>query len=479
MGSPIKRFVFLFLLAVLSLSCQQSKVRIACVGDSITYGSKIQQREKYSYPAQLQDMLGSRYEVRNFGHSGATLLEKGAHPYVKTKEYQASRAFKPDIVFIMLGTNDTQKKSRGHLGDFETDYTRLIRTYRQLPSHPLVILIKPIPAFNYGDTVWISPELIGRKIQPLVEQTAFDNRCELVDLYHWFLDKENLLADKVHPTAAGASRIAERLMNYLETDTVPFDIRRNLSIHASVKNFHGFEMTDTLCKGIPCRIVMPRHTAKGKPWVWRARFFGHEPQFDIAMLERGFHIVYYDVAGLFGAPAAIKRWNRYYTWMQQAGLHKKAVLEGMSRGGLIIYNWAVVNPGKVLCLYGDAPVLDIKSWPGGKGHGKGSPNDWKQCMQVYGFTTEEEALKAKVSPMDHAPEIATLGFPMLHIVGDADSVVPVDENTGPFEKLIKKNGGKITVIHKPGTGHHPHSLPDPEPIVNFVMKARETGKNAL
>ncbi|HHJ10804.1 MAG TPA: hypothetical protein ENK25_07920 [Bacteroidetes bacterium] len=76
-------------------------------------------------------------------------------------------------------------------------------TSENTESWPVVILIKPIPAFNYGDTVWISPELIKRKIQPLMEKTAFDNRCELVDLYHWFLDKEILLSDKAHPTASG------------------------------------------------------------------------------------------------------------------------------------------------------------------------------------------------------------------------------------------------------------------------------------
>ncbi len=462
--------LFVLVAAVLLISCQPQKIRIACVGDSITYGARIKNREQDNYPAQLQKMLGKNYEVQNFGHSGATLLSRGANPYVRTKEYKASMNFSPDIVFIMLGTNDTQKKSRSHLADFEKDYSRLIKSYRQLSSHPRVVLLKPVPAFNFGDTVWISPALIAGKIQPLTEKVAYDNRCELIDLYHWFLDKENLFADKVHPTAAGARRIAERLKEFLETDTVSFNAEKALTINTKTKNFHGFEMIDSLYDSIPFHIVMPRHTAINKPWIWRARFFGHQPQFDIAMLERGYHIVYYDVAGLFGAPIAVKRWNRFYRWMQQAGLNRKAALEGMSRGGLIIYNWAVSNPGKVACIYADAPVLDIKSWPGGKGKSAGSPPDWEKCMKVYGFHSEEEALKARVSPLDHTREIADAGFPMLHIVGDADHVVPVDENTNPFAKQIEQNGGVITVIHKNGVDHHPHSLPDPEPIVRFVMK---------
>lgn len=466
-----RTFLF-FLIAVFFISCQRPVKKIACVGDSITYGSGIEQWDQYSYPAQLQKLLGDRYDVKNFGLGGTTLLYHGAHPYVKTEEFEQSKAFMPDIVFIMLGTNDTQKKSRNHLPEFEQDYARLIRTYRQLPSRPRVILIKPIPAFNYGDTVWISPEIITGKIQPLMEKIAFDNHCELVDMYHWFLDKEDLLSDKVHPTAEGARRMAERLRDYLLTDTVAYDIRKKLPLPAETGNFHGFEMKTGQYDSVLFRIVMPRHTARGKPWVWRARFFGHEPQSDIALLERGYHVVYYDVAGLFGAPPAVRRWDRFYAWMQQAGLAGKAALEGMSRGGLIIYNWAYSNPGKVCCIYGDAPVLDIRSWPGGKGHGQGSPKEWQQCMQVYGFATEEEALSAKVSPLDHAAEIAAMGFPMLHIVGDADRVVPVDENTGPFEKTVKANDGTITVIHKAGTGHHPHSLPDPEPIIDFLINAK-------
>ncbi len=470
------RAVFLYVAAAVLLLFSFStlhKTKIACVGDSITYGSGIEHRDQDSYPAQLQKLLGNRYEVKNFGHGGTTLLYRGAHPYVKVKEFEASKAFKPDIVFIMLGTNDTQKKSRAHLAEFEQDYARLIESYQQLSSHPRVILIKPIPAFNYGDTVWISPEIITGKIQPLMEKIAFDNHCELVDMYHWFLDKEDLLSDKVHPTAEGARRIAERLRDYLLTETTAYDIRKQLSLTEESGNFHGFEMKTGRYDSALYHIVLPRHTAKGKPWIWRARFFGHEPQTDIALLERGYHVVYYDVAGLFGAPSAVARWDRFYAWMQQGGLAKKAALEGMSRGGLIIYNWAYHNPGKVCCVYVDAPVLDIKSWPGGKGHGKGSPDNWRQCMQVYGFASEEEALKARVNPLDHAAEIATLGFPMLHIVGDADEVVPVDENTGPFGKIIKEHGGTFTVLHKPGVGHHPHSLPDPEPIVNFILNAQD------
>jgi len=145
-------------------------------------------------------------------------------------------------------------------------------------------------------------------------------------------------------------------------------------------------------------------------------------------------------------------------------------LEGMSRGGLIIYNWAKTNPAKVGCIYGDAPVCDIKSWPGGKGKGKGHGPTWKRCLATYGLT-EKEASAFAGNPVDGLAPLAKAGVPLIHVVGDADPVVPVAENTAILESRYQKLGGQIKVIHKPGVGHHPHSLKDPAPLVKFILNA--------
>ncbi len=146
----------------------------------------------------------------------------------------------------------------------------------------------------------------------------------------------------------------------------------------------------------------------------------------------------------------------------------RAVLEGMSRGGLIVYNWAAANPEKVAAIYGDAPVMDFKSWPGGKGKGTGSPNDWENCLKQYAMT-EAQAMAYKSNPLDKLAAIAKAGIPIIHVVGDADKVVPVAENTAIAEMRYKKLGGTFKVVHKPGVGHHPHSLKDPQAIVDFVL----------
>ncbi|MEO2007806.1 MAG: GDSL-type esterase/lipase family protein [Pirellulaceae bacterium] len=239
--------------------------------------------------------------------------------------------------------------------------------------------------------------------------------------------------------------------------------------------WNGFDRYDFTVDGRRCLVVAPQQTAEGRPWVWRARFFGHEPQTDIALLNEGFHLTYCDVGGLFGSPQAVAHWNAFYQVMtEQHKLADRPVLEGMSRGGLIIYNWAAANPDKVACIYADAPVCDFKSWPGGKGKGKGGGGAWQQCLGAYGLS-EADALKYMHNPIDNLKPLAEAGVPLLHVVGDADVVVPVEENSAIIEKRYKEIGGLIQVIHKPGVGHHPHSLKDPGRIVAFVLK--QTRKN--
>lgn len=235
-------------------------------------------------------------------------------------------------------------------------------------------------------------------------------------------------------------------------------------------DFNGYTQYDFKIGDLDCKVVTPKASAAGKPWIWRARFFGHEPQLDAALLGKGFHVAYVNVSNLFGSPKAVDRFNRFYDYLtKQHGFNTKPALEGMSRGGLIIYNWAAANSNKVSCIYADAPVCDFKSWPGGKGAGKGSPKAWKQCLKAYGFT-ETEAMAYTSNPVDTLKPLARAGIPLLHVVGDVDVVVPVAENTAILEKRYQALGGSIEVIHKPDVGHHPHSFKDPTPIVAFILK---------
>ena len=235
--------------------------------------------------------------------------------------------------------------------------------------------------------------------------------------------------------------------------------------------WNGYERLDFLVAGRKCLLVLPKVSAPGKPWIWRTEFFGHEPQADIALLGQGFHVAYMEVQNMYGAPVALDHMDRFYKHLTHTfGLSAKPVMEGFSRGGLFAFNWAARNPQQVSAIYADAPVCDFKSWPGGRGKGNGSPADWQRLKAAYGFTTDEEALAYKLNPVDSLAPLAKANIPLLHVCGDADAVVPLEENTAVIEQRYKKLGGVIEVIAKPGVGHHPHSLKDPTPIVQFILK---------
>ena len=133
------------------------------------------------------------------------------------------------------------------------------------------------------------------------------------------------------------------------------------------------------------------------------------------------------------------------------------------------YNWAAANPEKVVCIYVDNPVCDFKSRPAGPG--KSTVKKGLQgIMKSYGFKTEEEALAYKGSPVDNMAPLAKANIPILAVVADKDTVVPLEENTALVEKAYKALGGNITVIHKADAGHHPHGLKDRAPITDFIVK---------
>ena len=234
--------------------------------------------------------------------------------------------------------------------------------------------------------------------------------------------------------------------------------------------WNGFEIIEFKFDGVDAKIVFPNQSNKAKNWIWRTQFWGHEPQTDIALLNKGFHVVYVDVVDLYGNKVAVKRLNAFYTFLiKNFGLNKKTVLEGMSRGGLDAYNWASENTDKVFCIYADAPVCDIKSWPGGLGKGEGSKNDWLKCLQAYGLT-ELTVKEFKDIPINTCVKLAKAKIPLISVCGDADTVVPIDENTYKLAAVYKEAGGEIELIIKKGIGHHPHSLKDPMPIVDFILK---------
>jgi lysophospholipase L1-like esterase len=210
------RASFLAILVVCGCTAAVQAKHIACIGDSITYGSGIADRTNDSYPAQLQRILRQydpAWQVSNFGVSGATLLRRGDKPYIKETAYASALASKPDIVVIKLGTNDSKPQNWQYKADFVADYSNMIDAFRALPSKPVVWICKPAPAFAVNFT--IRPEVIRDEILPLVEQISREKNAPVIDLYTALLNSGSLFPDAIHPNAEGAALMARTIAPFL------------------------------------------------------------------------------------------------------------------------------------------------------------------------------------------------------------------------------------------------------------------------
>lgn len=175
-----------------------------------------------------------------------------------------------------------------------------------------------------------------------------------------------------------------------------------------------------------CVVIVPKNAAPGNPWSWRGCYWNHQPQTEVELLSRGFHVAY--VAPDSGRQG--KAWDRWYEFLtEKHGLSKKPAFIGMSKGGVNEFNWGVVNPDKVACIYADNPALYDEDF-------------------------------AKI------PELAKHDIPLLHICGTEDFLL--QRNTLAVENIYHQVGGSITVLVKEGHAHHPHSLENPKLIADWI-----------
>ena len=195
----------------------KAPIKVACIGDSITQGSGAAPGQ--SYPSQLQAILGDKWKVGNFGVSGRTLLKKGDFPYWNEKAYQDALKFEPDVVIIMLGTNDTKPQNWKHEAEFVDDYTELVNSFQGLATEPKIYVCRPCPVpepGNFGineknNKVWIKR----------IDELAKDMNLGVIDMHKALDDKPELLPDRVHPNTEGAGEMAKAAFKALTGKKAP------------------------------------------------------------------------------------------------------------------------------------------------------------------------------------------------------------------------------------------------------------------
>ena len=192
-------------------------VKLACIGDSITQG--VGAGPGQAWPSQIQKMLGAKWEVGNFGLSCRTLLNSGDVPYQRTGPLKKAKDFNPDVVVILLGTNDTKPQNWKHKDNFTADYIDLIQQFAALPSKPRLFICYP-PYVAKDGLGGINESNILALI-PMIDKAAQATQAYIIDVHGALVGKDALIPDHVHPNGAGAAEIAKAVYKALTGTAAP------------------------------------------------------------------------------------------------------------------------------------------------------------------------------------------------------------------------------------------------------------------
>jgi acyl-CoA thioesterase I len=192
----------------LNMPSPSSPIRVACVGDSITEDSE--------YPSDLQTLLGANYSVGNFGSRGSTVLTNSWKPYIYQPELWKAESFQPDVVVVMLGTNDDLKNLQQYNETFEEDYGKLIHSFQQLASKPKIIIIESPPIFSNNSD--LSAQYFSNVIIPKTLDLANSMNLPVVDVYDAFGNHTDYFLDGIHPNSEGATVIASEVYDAINEE---------------------------------------------------------------------------------------------------------------------------------------------------------------------------------------------------------------------------------------------------------------------
>ena len=234
----------------------------------------------------------------------------------------------------------------------------------------------------------------------------------------------------------------------------------------SETEWYGFRRLNFEFEGMPACLVCPREAAEGNRWLLKIEYFEAFPVFERAMLEKGYYVAHVDNRTRWATPADMAVWPRFCAYLSKRwGLHQRCLPVGMSCGGMEAIYFAAEHPSLVAALYLDAPVTNFLSCPYALGK---SREDFSAEFEAATGLTRTDMINYRNHPIDRAPDLLAARIPIMMVSGDADTVVPYDENGQHLTAYYRAHGGIIREIIKAGGDHHPHGLADPAPIIEFA-----------
>ncbi|MHC4567011.1 MAG: GDSL-type esterase/lipase family protein [Planctomycetota bacterium] len=351
-------------------ACYKETIRVACVGDSITFGSGIKFRSRDSYPAQLGRMLGEKWKVRNFGVSGATMLKNGDKPYWKQQALADALAYNPHVVIIKLGTNDTKPQNWKFKSEFVSDYVDMIKLFAELPGEPRIWICEPVPA--YPERWGISDARIRDEVIPLTARVGRKLDVPVIDLYEPLSGKPELFPDLIHPNAEGAYHIARAVYAALTGQQIAEEYAEpepaNVLIIGDSISIGYFKPVKEMLTGRATVVHNPGNATHSANGLAKLDEWLGETRWDVIHFNHGLHDLKYIDEN--GNNAPVEKGSQQIP----IGQYEKNLDEMVRRlrktgAKLIFANTTPVPDGTKIRLKGDAKIYNVAAERVMKKHG--------------------------------------------------------------------------------------------------------------
>ena len=275
----MKKYSLLILMIFLlsSVAFSQDKIKVACIGNSVTYGYGHENPDSTSYPSQLAEMLGDDYEVGNFGKSGTTLLRKGHRPYNEQEEFMKALKFAPDIAIIHLGLNDTDPRNwKYYKREFISDYVTLIEAFEKVNPDVEIYICRMTPIFHWHHRFKKGTRDWYWEIQATIENIAYNiAEVKLIDLQETLYHRPDLMPDALHPNPEGAKLIAQRVYSAITGDFGGLSVPRIYSDNMVIQRDKPFVVKGLANKGEEISVNLDKQKIKteaGDDGRWEVSF---------------------------------------------------------------------------------------------------------------------------------------------------------------------------------------------------------------